>query len=225
MKVTCLVSGGKDSIYSLWCALHQFEVTSIITVQTKQSNSQLYHVPNSSQVSIIAKMLNIPLINVNLVKEDWKDETFKLTRAIIESKSEAIITGGIRSEFQRFRFNRAAQKANVKCFNPLWRLSPRKLINEMILNKFEILIISVSSMGFGRSLLGKKLTTETISELQSNEFISDLALLGEGGEYESFVVDAPFYPKKIKIVESIIHWDEYREEGFLEIVRTKLVHK
>ncbi|MHA2239939.1 MAG: Dph6-related ATP pyrophosphatase, partial [Candidatus Hodarchaeales archaeon] len=204
MKVTCLVSGGKDSIYSLWCALHQFEVTSIITIQTKQSNSQLYHVPNSSQVSIIAKMLNLPLINVNLVEKDWKDETFKLTRAIIESKSEAIITGGIRSEFQRFRFNRAAQKANVKCFNPLWRLSPRKLINELILNKFEILIISVSSMGFGRSLLGKKITPEIISELQSNEFISELALLGEGGEYESFVVDAPFYPKKIKIVESII---------------------
>jgi uncharacterized protein (TIGR00290 family) len=170
-------------------------------------------------------MLRIPIINVNLVNHDLKEEIFRLTEAIVESESEAIITGGIRSEFQRYQFNRAALEANVKCFNPLWRLSPEKILNELISNKFEILIIAVSSLGFGKDLLGKKITPNLITELQSKDHVSELALLGEGGEYESFVTDAPFFPKKISILKSKTHWDEYREEGYLEILKSELIPK
>lgn len=225
MKVSCLVSGGKDSIYALWCALHQYEVTSLITIQTEQSESLLYHVPNSSHVSLVAEMLNIPIINVNIRKLNLKEEMLKLTEAIAESESEAIVTGGIRSEFQRYQFNRAALEANVRCFNPLWRLSPNKLLDEMISNKFDIIIVAVSSMGFSKSLLGRRITSNLVTELQSKDYVSELALLGEGGEYESFVVDAPFFPMRIKIIESKIHWDEYREEGYLEILKSKLIPK
>ncbi len=225
MRVSCLVSGGKDSIYALWCALHQYEVVSIINFESDKSESLLFHIPNSKHVTLIAEMFSIPLISVKIKSDDLKEEIEQLVDAIRKSETEAIITGGIRSEFQRYHFNRAALLANVKCFNPLWRLSPELIIQDLINNRFEIILISVSSMGLDQNFLGKRLTPRLISKIREKSHGSDLAITGEGGEYESFVLDAPFFPSRIVIQESQIHWDEFREEGSLEIISATLESK
>ncbi|MFX0211450.1 MAG: hypothetical protein ACFFDT_36060, partial [Candidatus Hodarchaeota archaeon] len=132
---------------------------------------------------------------------------------------------GIQSEFQRFKFNRAAQLANMKCFNPLWRLSPEALMSELINNNFHIIIVSVTAMGLGKELLGKRITEDLLKEFQGTITHQGLSIIGEGGEYESFVLDAPFFPLRIEIQESEIHWDEFREEGYYEIIKAELCPK
>ena len=225
MKVSCLVSGGKDSIYALWYAFHQYEVVSIINFVSDNSESLLFHIPNSKYVSLIAEMFSLPLISVKIKSDDIKEEIEHLVTAICKSETEAIITGGIKSEYQRYHFNRAAMYANVKCFNPLWRLSPALIIQDLINNHFEIILISVSSMGLGKNFLGKKLTPKLISKIKDLSYGFDHAIVGEGGEYESFVLDAPFFPSRIEIKESQIHWNEFREEGSLEIINAILKSK
>jgi len=225
LKVSCLVSGGKDSIYALWCAFHQYEVVSIINFESDKLESLLFHIPNSKFVSLIAEMFSLPLISVKMKSDDLKEEIEQLTGAIRKSGTEAIITGGIRSEFQRYHFNRAALMANVKCFNPLWRLSPELIIQDLINNHFEIILVSVSSMGLDQSFLGKKITHQLTRKIRGISYGSDLAIIGEGGEYESFVLDAPFFPSRIVIQESQIHWNEFREEGSLEITSATLESK
>ncbi len=225
MKVSCLVSGGKDSIFALWCALHQFDVVSLINIQTISSDSFLFHIPNTKYVSLMAKMLNLDLIEVKINSSDVNQEISTLTQIFTESETEAIITGGIHSEFQRYKFNLAAQKAGVRCFNPLWRLKPKILMEELLKNNFHVILVSVSAMGFGKDLLGKKLTLENLNTLRKLHQVSELALTGEGGEYESFVLDAPFFPSKILVNEARIHWNEFREEGFYEILDAELVPK
>ncbi len=225
MRVSCLVSGGKDSIYALWCALHQYEVVSIINFESDKSESLLFHIPNAKYVSLVAKMFSLPLISIKIKSDDLEEEIKQLVSAIRKSRIEAIVTGGIRSEFQRYHFNRAALLANVKCFNPLWRLSPELIIQDLINNKFEIILISVSSMGLDQNFLGKKLTPKLINKISDNSYGSELAITGEGGEYESFVLDAPFFPSRIVIQVTQIHWDEYREEGYLDIINAFLESK
>ena len=225
MKVSCLVSGGKDSVFALWCALHQFEVISLINIQAVASESFLFHIPNTQYVSMMAEMLNLPLLTINTTSMDVTDEISMLSQAFIDSEADAIITGGIRSEFQRYKFNIAALKANMKCFNPLWRLKPRTLMEELLKNHFHIILVSVSAMGFGKDLLGKKLTLEKLTTLRKSKMVSELALTGEGGEYESFVLDAPFFPCRIVVKDAKVHWDEFREEGFFEILNATLETK
>ncbi|MHA1206701.1 MAG: diphthine--ammonia ligase [Candidatus Hodarchaeales archaeon] len=225
MRVSCLVSGGKDSIYALWCALHQYEVVSIINFESDKSESLLFHIPNAKYVSLVAKMFSLPLISIKIKSDDLEEEIKQLVNAIRKSRIEAIVTGGIRSEFQRYHFNRAALLANVKCFNPLWRLSPELIIQDLINNNFEIILISVSSMGLDQNFLGKKLTPNLINKIRNLSYGSDLAIIGEGGEYESFVLDAPFFPSRIVIQETQIHWNEFREEGYLEIIKAILEPK
>ncbi len=219
MKVVCLVSGGKDSILALWLALHQFEVISILTVISSCFESLLFHIPNSQYVAIIADMLEVPHQIIMIDSCNVEEEINALKAVLTESGAEAVITGGIRSEFQRFKFNRAAYLANMKCFSPLWRVSPKFLLSELIGNNFNVIISSVSGMALKRELLGKKITPDLLKELQQAVPESELSMIGEGGEFESFVLDAPFFPACIDILESKVHWDEYREEGYLEIIK------
>ena len=92
-------------------------------------------------------------------------------------------------------------------------------------NKFEIIFSSVSGMGLGKDLLGKQITNKVLDSLRKATPGMDISITGEGGEYESFVLDAPFFPSQIEIKESKIHWDEYREEGFVEIINIHLRSK
>jgi predicted ATP pyrophosphatase (TIGR00289 family) len=217
--VACLVSGGKDSVLALWLALHQFEVISILTVRSSCPESLLFHIPNSQYVALIAEMLEISHKIIRIDSCNIEDEINSLKDAFIESGAKAIITGGIRSDFQRLKFNHAALLANIRCFNPLWRLSPKILLSELLANKFRIIITSVSSMGLNIELLGKEISPDVLEILK--QFGSELSMIGEGGEFESFVLDAPFFPAHIKILESKVHWDEYREEGYYEIIKAK----
>ena len=100
MRVSCLISGGKDSIYALWCALHQYEVVSIINIVVENSDSLLFHIPNSKYVSLIAEMFSLPLISVKMKSNNLKEEIEQLVEAIRKSESEAIITGGIDQNFR-----------------------------------------------------------------------------------------------------------------------------
>ncbi|MFX0123327.1 MAG: diphthine--ammonia ligase [Candidatus Hodarchaeota archaeon] len=221
--MTCLVSGGKDSVLALWLALHQFNVISILTVRSSCPESLLFHIPNSQYVALIAEMLEIPHKVIRIASCNIEDEINSLKDAFIESGADMIITGGIRSEFQRFKFNYAALLANKKCFNPLWRLSPNILLSELLTNEFHIIITSVTSMDLNKELLGKKISPEIVEILTQSD--SELSMTGEGGEFESFVLDAPFFPARIKILKSKVHWDEYREEGYYEIIEAKSCSK
>ena len=225
IQVTCLVSGGKDSVFALWVALHKYKVQSIITIYPEESDSYLFHIPNCKHVGLIAHMLSIPHIIVYSSKNNLDHEIKVLKDVLEETKTEAVITGGIRSDYQRYKFNRAAKLAGMKCLSPLWRLKPETLISELFTNNFNVIFVAVSSMGLGKDLLGKKMTFENIERIRKITTGTDLSLIGEGGEYESFVLNAPFFPSEIKILRSRVHWNETREEGFFEILEAKLVEK
>ncbi|MFX1516155.1 MAG: diphthine--ammonia ligase [Promethearchaeota archaeon] len=221
--MTVLVSGGKDSVLALWIALHQFQVTSILTVRSSCPESLLFHIPNSRYVDLMAEMLNIQHIIVQIDSCNIEDEINSLKEALINSNTKAMITGGILSEFQRYKFNRAAKFANMRCFNPLWRISPNFLISEFLMREFSIIITSVSSMGLNKELLGKEISREIIEILSQRG--SELSLVGEGGEFETFVLDAPFFPSRIRILDSKVHWNEFRQDGYYEIIKAEIEPK
>lgn len=225
MRVTCLVSGGKDSVFALGLALHQFEVVSILTIRSTCGESLLFHLPNCQHVHLLAEMLDIPHQFVWIESCEVEEEIQGLTNALIEADAEAVITGGIRSEFQRYQFNRAAQRAKMRCFNPLWRLAPWDLMAELLDNNFHIIFSAVAGMGLGQDLLGTRLTSRILVTLQNVAHGNDIAITGEGGSYESFVLDAPFFPARIVIRDSTVHWDRHREEGYLEILSAGLQPK
>lgn len=224
-NVGVLVSGGKDSILSLWIALHKYNVTSILNIVPKKDDSQLFHYENSEYVGLISNMLGLKFYSAELKSNNIHEELTTLTDLILKSGVKAIVTGGVLSEFQRFKFNRAAKLANVNCYNPIWRKSPEGILNLLINNNFEVIIVSVSSMGLHKNLIGKSLTLKLYEHLKNLKDEFGLSIIGEGGEFETFVLDAPFFPKKLVIEDSEILWDDKRDTGWLKINELNVIKK
>ena len=59
---------------------------------------------------------------------------------------------------------------------------------------------AVASMGLDQTWLGKTITEKEVTRLVELNKQFGINVAGEGGEYESFVLDCPFFHKKLQII-------------------------
>jgi ABC transporter with metal-binding/Fe-S-binding domain ATP-binding protein len=221
LKVAVLFSGGKDSTYTLWIALHQYSVKAILTVLSSEE-SYLYHYQKEDIANALAEAIDIPMLIVKAKNE--REEFNNICNTLRELKVEALLIGGLLSEFQRNKFNEIAKQVEIPCFAPLWR-KDHKLLLQDLKNYFHVIFTTVASMGFNESDIGKKLDDNMFKRLNQLNRNYGVSIGGEGGEYETLVLDAPFYKKKIVIENAEVIWDETKSFGYYKINKLKLVNK
>ena len=124
--------------------------------------------------------------------------------------------GGLLSEYQRVRFNDVARRIGIPCYAPLWRKDQELLLRE-IQKHFTVIFSTIASMGFKKEDLGRKLDEQMLERILSLNKHSGLSIGGEGGEYETMVLDAPFYKKKVVIDQAVKEWDEGKLFGYYRI--------
>ena len=90
---------------------------------------------------------------------------------------------------------------------------------------FKVVIVGVSCDGLGKEWLGKKMTKKAVKELKALAKKYRFHSAGEGGEFETLVVDCPLFKKKIKIIESENLWDRKTQSGMHLIKKARLVRK
>lgn len=228
MRVACLFSGGKDSTYSLYLAKQSgVSVDCLLTLIPNSEESYLFHSPNIWATQLQAKALQIPIITKNINSISIDDECNKLDELISQAnrdyKIEGIVHGGIRSNFQKNKFNKICEKYNLKLLSPLWQIDEYDYMNQLLKNSFVIQIISVSSMGLDASFLGIILNYSTLEDLYRRSKKYGFNLSFEGGEAETIVLDCPIFKKRLEILTSKIHWDGQR--GIVEISDIVLLDK
>lgn len=228
MRVACLFSGGKDSTYSLYLAKQSgVSVDCLLTLIPNSEESYLFHSPNIWATQLQAKALQIPIITKKIKSISIDDECNKLDELISQAnrdyKIEGIVHGGIRSNFQKNKFNKICEKYNLKLLSPLWQIDEYDYMNQLLKNSFVIQIISVSSMGLDASFLGIILNNSTLEDLYRRSKKYGFNLSFEGGEAETIVLDCPIFKKRLEILTSKIHWDGQR--GIVEISDISLLDK
>ena len=95
------------------------------------------------------------------------------------------------------------------------------MLIEMVDNGFYIIMSSVAAGGLEQEWLGKEITREAIEELANLHETCYVCTGGEGGEFETFVINSPLHKKKIEIVNVEKHYSN--NSGFLEIKKARLV--
>lgn len=228
MRVACLFSGGKDSTYSLYLAKQSgLSVDCLLTLIPNSEESYLFHSPNIWATQLQSKALQIPILTKKINSISIDDECNKLDQLISQAKSdykiEGIVHGGIRSNFQKNKFNKICEKYNLKLISPLWQIDEYNYMNQLLKNSFVIQIISVSSMGLDASFLGIILNYSTLDDLYRRSKKYGFNLSFEGGEAETIVLDCPIFKKRLEILTSKIHWDGQR--GIVEISDISLLDK
>jgi diphthine-ammonia ligase len=223
MRLAALVTGGKDSILALYRAQqmgHTIEV--LATMIPKRSDSYMFHFPNIHLTDYIAKALEIPLVKAETsgIKEKELDDLKKLLASL---DVDGVVTGAIASSYQKERIDRLCDELDIKSVAPLWQQDPLDIIKELVSLKFRVIIVGVYAYGLDQTWLGREINNETLEKLVKLHEKYQISLVGEGGEYESLVLDAPIFKKRIKIVEAEINYEN--NSGVLTIKKAKLVNK
>jgi diphthine-ammonia ligase len=184
----------------------------------------MFHHPNTEWTYLQAQAIGLAHETVEMKSED---ELVDLQEALAQMKSEreisGLVTGAVASDYQKTRFDNMSDAIGLKTYAPLWHKSPRLLVENLVKSGFRIILTAVAAKGLDESWLGRELTQREWSRLEQLSKIHGIHLTGEGGEYESFVLDAPNFTKAIEIEKSRKEWDG--DSGRMIIEKASLRNK
>jgi asparagine synthase (glutamine-hydrolysing) len=212
-KLGVLFSSGKDSTYSMHVMERQnYPIQCLISLISKNPESYMFHTPNVNLTKLQAEALDIPRIEQQTegIKERELDELEEALRKAKEKyQIEGVVMGAIFSNYQRERTEKVCDRVGLKIFSPLWHIDQEMEMRQVV-KEFEVMFSSVAAQGLDSSWLGRRITEEDVDRLAELNKKFGINVAGEGGEFESLVLDGPLFKKRIKIEEfEIIEEDGY----------------
>jgi len=261
MKFVALVSGGKDSFYSIMeCMRNNHELVACAHLSPRQQNpdedeeSYMYQTAGSECITTqVEECLGVPLVirecvgrskNTSLVydhndaqkkklENKVEDEVEDLYELLVEIKRtfpsvEGISSGAILSTYQRTRIESVCSRLGLTSLGYMWRMGPqRNLMECMLKDGLEAVLVKVASPP---GLMPRKHLNKTLGALFYGGVFDrlkdrfDFHICGEGGEYETLVLDCPIFRKKLVLKEfEIIEGDD--GVGIFKIVECCAVEK
>lgn len=230
-----LFSGGKDSSWALYCALERgLDVERLVTVHP-DGDSYMYHVPATELATLAAESIGIPTVAVE--PSDFEAESavesgrqgdaevVPLESALrnldedLPGGIRGLVAGAVESEYQTSRIEGVCDRLGCDLFAPLWREDPRSLAEDMLEAGFEIVIVQVAAAGLDETWLGRTIDAAALAELETLGEEYGVHLLGEGGEYETMVVDGPHMDRRIDLTYET-EWDGSR--GSIRVTEARL---
>ena len=254
-SVLALVSGGKDSIFALQlCQTHGHRITALGNLtpedqHVEELDSHCFQTVSHSMINLYPQLIdeNIPVFrrkligrsvhtDLNYPERGVETDEIEDLRALIQFakervKVDAVCSGAILSDYQRLRVERICFELNLVSLSYLWKQTPQKRLLEDILNvgRIEAVLVKTAAMGLDpRKHLGKTLA-EVMEDLIRIEEEYGSHSCGEGGEFESLVLDAPFFTRgRLRIEESEVvetSADRFARSGHLKILRVSVKKK
>ncbi len=227
MKIGCLISGGKDSWYAANMAGKDNEIKCLIAIKSKNKESYMFHVPNIHLVEKQAECCDIPLISMpssGVKEEELEDLKQAIELAKARYHVEGVSCGAVKSNYQRERIEKICSDLGLKLIAPSWGKDEDYYMHELLLSNFDVIIVGIAADGFNSDWLGRKLDAKCLHDLRELKRLKGVSLIGEGGEYETFVLNCPLFKKRLKVVESEKKIED-SYTGVFEIKSVELVDK
>lgn len=193
-----------------------------MTIRPSPEHPYLFHRPNVQWVELQARCAGVKHVVVDAGEGD-EAELDALRKALRGLPVEGVTSGALASEYQRTRIDRVCHELGLKSFAPLWHHDPASHLRDLVHAGVDALFVHVSADGMDKDWLGRRLDGEAADELVRLHRRKGINPAGEGGEYETFVVDAPQFSHRVQIEESEGHWR--RDSGTLTIRSARLAFK
>jgi diphthine-ammonia ligase len=247
MKFVGLVSGGKDSLFNiLHCIENGHELACLANLHPPEGvademDSFMYQTVGYHALSMYGECLGVPLYRGAIegsskaigleYEETEKDETedlFRLLKDVKEAQPEVegVSVGAILSNYQRTRVEDVCNRLGLTSLAFLWQRRQDELLDEIIGSGVDARIIKTAAVGLGRPHLGRSLGDVRADLIKYHEMYG-IHLCGEGGEYETLVVDAPVFKKRLHLdMENSVVKDFSSEfVAYLERIKVQLHDK
>jgi ABC transporter with metal-binding/Fe-S-binding domain ATP-binding protein len=203
MKVCALFSGGKDSVYATHYAQQQgYEVVCLLSVVSKNPESYMFHTINIDRCPEQARAMGLKLYELETegVKEREVGDLMVMLEALKEMEGiEGVVSGALASDYQKTRIERICYELGLASITPLWHVNPETYINIVMDSGFDVRIAGVFADGLDKNWIGKRIDLNTLEKLKKLSTKNKLNIAGEGGEYETFVVDGPNFKEPVGV--------------------------
>ncbi|KAG0683401.1 hypothetical protein C6P40_004061 [Pichia californica] len=225
MKFVALVSGGKDSCFNiLHCLAQGHELVCLANLYPPEEDndeidSYMYQTVGHNVLSLYEKCIGKPMyrkpilgsssnqnLEYNKTDNDETEDLYKLLSTVLENHPDvqAVSVGAILSSYQRTRVEDVCSRLGLTSLAYLWQRDQGELMNEMCQSEMEARIVKVAAIGLDETNLGMTLQEIHPTLLKLNKMFG-VHICGEGGEFETTVLDAPFFKYgKITIVNKEI---------------------
>ncbi|KAI1804114.1 adenine nucleotide alpha hydrolases-like protein [Daldinia bambusicola] len=258
LRVVALISGGKDSFYSILHCLanghsvvalaNLYPLSRVASANEADLNSFMYQTVGHQVIPLYAQATGLPLFRQPILgtavdhgisyqdpdghraDEDETESLVPLLRAVLEAHPDvnALCTGAILSTYQRTRVESVALRLGLVPLAYLWQFpelplpiaatddqavgtttdknDDAQLLRDMASAGLEARIVKVASAGLGEDFLWENVASEpAVTRIRRalRRFGGDGgrgAVLGEGGEFETLVVDGPSVLFKGRVV-------------------------
>lgn len=219
MKFLALVSGGKDSCFNILHCLKQghelIALGNLYPQFTDEMDSFMYQTVGHDVVALYSECCSAPLYREAIIgtsanqsleySQTENDETEDLFRLLSRAKKahpdlEAVSVGAILSSYQRTRVEDVCSRLGLCALSFLWQRDQEELMAEMVESGMDARIIKVAAIGLNEKDLGKSLK-EMFPKLLALNRKFQVHVCGEGGEFETLVLDAPFFHKNLEVVD------------------------
>ena len=248
MKVCALVSGGKDSVFSMMeCARYGHEVVVLanlypLDAEAHEIDSFMYQTAAHHAIEALGACAGLPMVRrqihgrsvatgiaYELTAEDEVEDLFELLRDVQARHPEvdAVCSGAILSTYQRVRVEHVCARLGLTSLSYLWQRDQAELLREMIDSGLEAVLVKVACMGLKPAHLGRDLgAMEPLFARNNARF--GMHVCGEGGEYETMTVDAPIFVRRMILEQTtveVVDDDEYAPVALLRIAELRTESK
>lgn len=226
MKVAILFSGGKDSTFAIDYAIEKgWEIAYLLSVKPANTECYLFHFATVENTVKQAEILGLKHILIPCTVADPQQEAELVKNVVAQNLVDAVILGGTGLQETQIRsIQNALKQLHVEAFAAHAGLDHDNVMKHMISKGYRFMITQIATDGLGKEWLGRIIDETTLQELFTRSIKYGFHCGGEGGYYDTFVVDGPIFKNKIELVQShIVMEDAYC--GHLVIDELKVAPK
>ncbi len=222
MKAAALLSGGKDSTLAAYLSSRRYDVEYGLVVVPSDPESMMFHVPNAPLGELVAEAMGLKPVRVSSGEDDEGDIEV-LSRVLSRLDVDALVSGAIASRYQKERLDRLCEELGIEHVHPLWGMDPFEELELLVEEGFEVIVTAVAAAGMDESWLGRRIDRRFIEDIRELHDRYRIHPAGEGGEYETLVLDGPCFESRLEIREFEKEWEGV--SGRLVIKDVRLVDK
>jgi predicted ATP pyrophosphatase (TIGR00289 family) len=191
---------------------------------SENPESYMFHHPNVEWTPLQAESMSIPIITKRTTgrkEEELKDLEDVLGE--LRPGIDGVVSGALASEYQKSRIDETCRKLGLKSLAPLWGMDPEEHWSNLLKAGFEVIMTAVACEGLGKEWLGRKVDGKALAELKRLSEKHRFNLAGEGGEFETFVLDCPLFRNRLDVIKADVIWKD--DSGVYLIKKLALARK
>lgn len=205
MRGVALYTGGKDSHFAIIEALKAgILVDLLLIIVPAATDSWMFHWINVKFSKLHADLIGVDkvIIHSSGTKEIEVSEVLSsLKKLDLRSRYEYLISGAVASKYQKDRVDLIARELGLNHVAPLWGRDQRTLLLEEV-KHMSFVITAIQAYGLSMKWLGAIINENNVKEFLKDLEKHNISPVGEGGEFETYVISSKLFRRGGVYVES-----------------------